>query len=68
MATAEYVTPAELQAELKELDKEQASRLYTVKGELLLRMDQVQSSLEGRIDGLESAIQGLTLELSNGHK
>ena len=54
MATAEYVTPAELQAELKELDKKQESRLYTVRDQLRGDM----SKMETRI----------LAEIQNGHK
>ena len=68
MATVEYVSPKELEAAPKDMDKMWSSRLYTVKGELLLRIGQVQSSLETRMDGPESAVYELTVEIRNGHR
>ena len=38
MATGDYVTPAELDVALNELNKKLESRLYTIKGDLLGRM------------------------------
>ena len=60
MATSDYVTPAELDVALNELDKKLESRLYTIRGDLLGRMDR----MEGRLDSMEALLK----ELVNGHK
>ena len=45
----EYVTKTELESALKELDTEQKSRLYTVKGELMGHMDKMREDLKGEL-------------------
>ena len=69
MSTAEYVTQAELHASLKDLDKKQRGRLYTVRGQLLLHMDEQFEDLETNLRGEMGQMKvEILAELRNGHK
>ena len=68
MAQFNLVTSDELASALKALDKKQESRLYTVKGDIMLKLD----TLGERLDGIENRMTGIEKCLStiaaNGHR
>ena len=49
MAAADYVTKEELEDALKAMEKRLESRIYTVKGEILVRMDSMEKGILAEI-------------------
>ena len=49
MAVADYVTKEELEDALKAMGKRLESRIYTVKGEILVRMDSMEKGILAEI-------------------
>ena len=60
----EYVTHDQLAEALDVLDKKQRSRLYTVKGELIGRIDTMEEGLREDMNKMEARILA---EMRNGH-
>ena len=70
----DYVAPAELGVALNELGKKLESRLYTIRGDLLGRMDRMDDRLnrmDDRLNRMETkmaSVEDLLKHLVNGYK